>query len=62
MKNDGLVKYHDAYKTGRLRLPAGPQRRGNSPEASILAVANVVESMASHRPYRLALGLDAALE
>lgn len=32
------------------------------PEARILAVADVVESMASHRPYRPALGLDAALE
>jgi PAS domain S-box-containing protein len=31
-------------------------------EARILAVADVVEAMASHRPYRPALGLDAALE
>jgi PAS domain S-box-containing protein/putative nucleotidyltransferase with HDIG domain len=31
-------------------------------EARILAVADVVESMSSHRPYRPALGLDAALE
>ncbi len=31
-------------------------------EARILAVADVVESMASHRPYRAALGLNAALE
>jgi len=31
-------------------------------EARILAVADVVESMASHRPYRPALGLDVALE
>jgi PAS domain S-box-containing protein/putative nucleotidyltransferase with HDIG domain len=31
-------------------------------EARILAVADVVESMASHRPYRPALGLNAALE
>jgi len=31
-------------------------------EARILAVADVVEAMASHRPYRAALGLDAALE
>ncbi|MCE5262342.1 MAG: PAS domain S-box protein [Deltaproteobacteria bacterium] len=30
--------------------------------ARILAVADVVEAMASHRPYRPALGLDAALE
>jgi PAS domain S-box-containing protein len=31
-------------------------------ESRILAVADVVESMASHRPYRPALGIDAALE
>ena len=31
------------------------------PEAKILAVADVVEAMMAHRPYRAALGLDAAL-
>jgi PAS domain S-box-containing protein len=31
-------------------------------ESKILAVADVVEAMASHRPYRPALGLQAALE
>jgi PAS domain S-box-containing protein len=31
-------------------------------EARIMAVADVVESMASHRPYRPARGIDAALE
>jgi PAS domain S-box-containing protein len=31
-------------------------------EARILAVADVVEAMASHRPYRASLGIDAALE
>jgi putative nucleotidyltransferase with HDIG domain len=31
------------------------------PEAKILAVADVVEAMASHRPYRPGLGLEAAL-
>lgn len=31
-------------------------------EARILAVADVVEAMASHRPYRASLGVDAALE
>ncbi len=31
-------------------------------EARILAVADVVEAMASHRPYRPAIGIDAALE
>jgi HD-GYP domain-containing protein (c-di-GMP phosphodiesterase class II) len=31
-------------------------------EARIMAVADVVESMASHRPYRPAIGVKAALE
>ena len=31
-------------------------------EAKILGVADVVEAMSSHRPYRPALGLDAALD
>lgn len=31
-------------------------------EAKIVAVAEVVEAMASHRPYRPAIGIDAALE
>jgi PAS domain S-box-containing protein len=31
-------------------------------DARIMAVADVVEAMASHRPYRSALGIDAALE
>ncbi len=32
------------------------------PEAKILAVADVVEAMCSHRPYRAARGIDAALD
>lgn len=32
------------------------------PEARILAVADVLESMASHRPYRPALGLEVGLQ
>ena len=31
-------------------------------EARILAVSDVVEAMASHRPYRPSLGIAAALE
>jgi putative two-component system response regulator len=31
-------------------------------EARILAVADVVEAMASHRPYRPAIGIQKALE
>jgi HD-GYP domain-containing protein (c-di-GMP phosphodiesterase class II) len=30
--------------------------------ARIMAVADVVEAMSSHRPYRASLGIDAALE
>jgi len=32
------------------------------PEAQVLSVADVVEAMSSHRPYRPALGLQEALE
>ena len=31
-------------------------------ESRIIAVADVVESMGSHRPYRPSLGIEAALE
>jgi response regulator RpfG family c-di-GMP phosphodiesterase len=31
-------------------------------EARIIAIADVLEAMASHRPYRPALGIDVALE
>jgi HD-GYP domain-containing protein (c-di-GMP phosphodiesterase class II) len=31
-------------------------------EARVLAVADVVEAMSSHRPYRAGLGIDKALE
>jgi hypothetical protein len=31
-------------------------------EARIIAVADVVEAMSSHRPYRAALGIEEALE
>lgn len=42
--------------------PAGLSGEDILLEARILAVADVVEAMASHRPYRPALGLDKALE
>ena len=42
--------------------PAGLSGDDVMPEARILAVADVVEAMASHRPYRPAMGIDAALE
>jgi len=42
--------------------PRGLKGEAISLEARILAVADVVEAMASHRPYRAALGMDKALE
>jgi hypothetical protein len=41
--------------------PRGLAGAGVLPEARILAVADVVEAMSSHRPYRPALGMAAAL-
>jgi response regulator RpfG family c-di-GMP phosphodiesterase len=42
--------------------PSGLRGGAILPESQILAVADVVEAMASRRPYRAALGLDAALQ
>ncbi|OIN98994.1 MAG: hypothetical protein AUJ49_11920 [Desulfovibrionaceae bacterium CG1_02_65_16] len=42
--------------------PAGLKDGEISREARILAVADVVEAMSSHRPYRAALGISAALD
>lgn len=42
--------------------PQGLQGDAILLEARILAVADVIEAMASHRPYRAGLGLDAALQ
>jgi PAS domain S-box-containing protein len=41
--------------------PHGLSSHDIIPEAKILAVADVVEAMASHRPYRPALGIDQAM-
>jgi len=41
--------------------PAGLQGDEIHVESRILAVADVIEAMASHRPYRAALGLEAAV-
>ncbi len=42
--------------------PEGLRGEAILPEARILAVADVVEAIASHRPYRPALGIEAAIE
>jgi PAS domain S-box-containing protein len=55
-----VLQHHE-----RLDGSGYPQKlSGNQilPEAKVLAVADVVEAMVSHRPYRPGLGLDAALE
>lgn len=41
--------------------PHGLKRDEILPESRIIIVADVVEAMASHRPYRPALGIEAAL-
>lgn len=41
--------------------PRGLKAENILPEAKIIAVADVFEAMTSHRPYRPALGIDAAL-
>ena len=45
-----------------LGYPNGLKGEEIKIEARILAVADVVEAMASHRPYRPAIGIKAALE
>lgn len=57
---EGILQHHE-----RLDGSGYPQGISGSDiilEARILGVADVVEAMASHRPYRRSLGLDRALE
>ncbi len=42
--------------------PQGLREKDIMMEAKIVAVADVVEAMASHRPYRPSLGIEAALK
>lgn len=55
-----VLEHHE--RTNGSGYPHGLTNGQSLIESRILAVADVVESMASHRPYRLALGIDAALE
>jgi PAS domain S-box-containing protein/putative nucleotidyltransferase with HDIG domain len=58
--SDIVLQHH-----GRLDgsgYPHGINGGEMSTEAKIIAVADVVEAMVSHRPYRSALGLDKAIE
>jgi len=56
-----IVNQHHEREDGS-GYPLGLKGPDILPEAKILAVADVVEAMASHRPYRPALGLKQALE
>ena len=56
-----IIREHHERMDGS-GYPQGLSGAQIRPEARILAVADVMESMASHRPYRAALGLQAALK
>ncbi len=54
-----VVQHHE--RLDGSGYPSGLKGDQSALEARILAVADVVEAMASHRPYRPALGVDRAL-
>jgi HD-GYP domain-containing protein (c-di-GMP phosphodiesterase class II) len=55
-----LLQHHE--RLNGSGYPRGLAGKDILVESRIMAVADVVEAMASHRPYRPALGIDAALE
>ncbi|MDR3415095.1 MAG: PAS domain S-box protein [Nevskia sp.] len=55
-----IVRQHHERLDGS-GYPRGLKATEILPEAKILAVADVVESMVQHRPYRAAMGMEAAL-
>ncbi len=56
-----IVHQHHERMNG-TGYPLGISKKDIILEARILAVADVVEAIASHRPYRPALGIDVALD
>jgi PAS domain S-box-containing protein len=56
----GVLQHHE--RLDGSGYPSGLTKGEITPEAKILAVADVVEAMATHRPYRPARGIDQALE
>lgn len=56
-----IIRQHHERLDGS-GYPQGLQGDAILPEAKVLAVADVIESIATHRPYRPARGLDAALD
>ncbi len=57
---DVVLQHHE--RPDGSGYPRGLKGHEIMKEAKILAVADVVESISSHRPYRPALGIDKALE
>src|SRR4030043_122773 len=57
---DIMLQHHE--RIDGSGYPGGLKGKHIIPEAKILAVADVVEAMASHRPYRPSLGINKALE
>jgi putative nucleotidyltransferase with HDIG domain len=57
---DIVLQHHE--RMDGSGYPQGLRRDAILMQARILAVADVVEAMSSHRPYRAALGIEAALE
>jgi HD-GYP domain-containing protein (c-di-GMP phosphodiesterase class II) len=57
---DMVLQHHE--RMNGFGYPQGLKGEAISLEAWILMVADVVEAMASYRPYRPALGVDAALK
>jgi len=55
-----VLQHHERHDGSGY--PKGLKGEEILPEARILAVADVVEAMASHRPYRSALGVKSALD
>ncbi|MCX6571051.1 MAG: HD domain-containing protein [Candidatus Aminicenantes bacterium] len=55
-----VFQHHE--RTNGSGYPQGLRGENILLESRILAVADVIEAMASHRPYRPALGIEAALK
>jgi len=58
--NQAILQHHE--RLDGSGYPGGLSGEDIILDARILSVADVVEAMSSHRPYRPALGLDSALE
>jgi HD-GYP domain-containing protein (c-di-GMP phosphodiesterase class II) len=57
---DIVVQHHE--RMDGSGYPSGLKGEQTALEARILAVADVVEAMVSHRPHRPALGIDQAIQ